>query len=196
EGPVDEHEGEAVRRVVVAKNLPRHRLLIRCLPPHARLADASREIGETLLHDLGELRAQRLPALVIQDHLERDVLEVDQRRLKDVEAGIVGEVGSTTNLQRTAQYCVAVLPQERQGRIGIFGIRPTDICSVFYLPIAPTNPASKCKRLRRGWRVLHSDLGSKSRRSYCHSHPLHGCHHSSDITPSHCRHALTKVVLV
>lgn len=51
EGPVDEHEGEAVRRVVVAKNLPRHRLLIRCLPPHARLADASREIGETLKED-------------------------------------------------------------------------------------------------------------------------------------------------
>lgn len=129
EGPVDEHEGEAVRRVVVAKNLPRHRLLIRCLPPHARLADASREIGETLLHDLGELQAQRLPALVIQDHLERDVLEVDQRRLKDVEAGIVGEGEHRSRLQRTAQYCVAVLPQERQGRIGIFGIRPTDICS-------------------------------------------------------------------
>jgi hypothetical protein len=35
EGPVDQHEGEAVRRAVVAHHLPRHRLLVRSLPSHA-----------------------------------------------------------------------------------------------------------------------------------------------------------------
>jgi len=48
EGPVHEHEGEAVRGVVVAQDLPRHRLLVRHGPTHARHADTAREVCEAL----------------------------------------------------------------------------------------------------------------------------------------------------
>jgi hypothetical protein len=48
EGPVDEHEGEALRGVVVAQDLPRHRLLVRHRPTHARHADAAGEVRQAL----------------------------------------------------------------------------------------------------------------------------------------------------
>jgi hypothetical protein len=50
-----------------------------------------RSVTSYLLHNLGVLRAERLPAIVVQDLLERDVLESDQRRLQHVEAGLIGE---------------------------------------------------------------------------------------------------------
>jgi hypothetical protein len=49
EGPVDEHERQALRRAVVAHHLPRHRLLVRRLPPHARPAHAAGEVRQALL---------------------------------------------------------------------------------------------------------------------------------------------------
>jgi hypothetical protein len=108
-----------VRRVVVAQDLPRHGLLVRHRPPHARHAHTAGEVRETLesstrihrvisifhrwlalveprllgylLHQLRVLGAERLPAIVVKDLLEGDVLESDQRRLEHVEAGLVGE---------------------------------------------------------------------------------------------------------
>lgn len=42
EGPVDEHEGDAVGAAAVAvDHLPRHRLLVRRRPPNARHAHPS-----------------------------------------------------------------------------------------------------------------------------------------------------------
>lgn len=54
EGPVDEHERNALRGAVVAHHLPRHRLLVRRLPPHARPAHAGGEVRQALLAKGGE----------------------------------------------------------------------------------------------------------------------------------------------
>lgn len=49
EGPVGEHERQALRGAVVAHHLPRHCLLVRRLPPHARPAHAAGEVRQALL---------------------------------------------------------------------------------------------------------------------------------------------------
>lgn len=58
-------------------------------PPSRRLKGT--EIVAYLLHNLRVLSAERLPAIIIKDLLEGDVLESNQRRLQHVEAGLVGE---------------------------------------------------------------------------------------------------------
>ena len=57
EGPVGEHEREALRRAIVANNLPGHHLLVRCLPPHARLARTAGEVRPAL-HEREESSAR------------------------------------------------------------------------------------------------------------------------------------------
>ena len=54
EGPVDEHERQALRGAVVTHHLPRHRLLVRRLPPHARPAHATRKVCQALLTKVGD----------------------------------------------------------------------------------------------------------------------------------------------
>jgi hypothetical protein len=91
EGPVDEHEADAVRAAVVVEHLPRQRLLVRHRPAEARHAQPAGDAREPLLHDAGELRAQVLPPLLVEHLLQGDVLERHQRRLQHVQPGLVRE---------------------------------------------------------------------------------------------------------
>lgn len=65
--------------------------------------------AEYLLHDLGELREQCLLAVVVEDRLQRQVLDVHHCRLQDVEARAVGKLERESRLQAVGNARVQVM---------------------------------------------------------------------------------------